>query len=367
MSAQNRIERHHDKLKKIRNEIRAVEKEIEATKKDETSVLYVLTNLDLDIDVTQSYIQNLKRQQKKKERQISSIESNLRTTQGELERLKEIFRKRLVYIYKYGRFKDIELLLTAKSFNDGLLWLEYQKRLSENDYRNYLKIKEKQARIARDRSLLSIELEQKRQLLRDKINEEAKLKSKKKERQKVLTSIRKNMDLLRLRLAEKEKEAEERRQLIAKLEREKKETPLTKPETLFTQLQGRLLWPTQGRIVSRFGRFKHPELKTVTENIGVEIQAAAGSPVQAVASGKVTAITWQRGRGNIVIISHYGGYYTVYTHLEVPLVDLLQEVEVGQVIGRVGESGSLQGPVLHFEIWQGTQVLNPEDWLAKST
>ena len=142
---------------------------------------------------------------------------------------------------------------------------------------------------------------------------------------------------------------------------------MPKPGTLFSELRGGMIWPTEGRIVTRFGKVKHPELKTITENIGIEIEAPEGSPVQVVASGKITKITWQRGRGNIVIVSHYGGYYTVYTHLEEILVDLLEDVEPGQVIGSVGESGSLKGPVLHFEVWKGTTKLNPENWLAKST
>lgn len=367
LDAQNRAERHHEKLRRTRSEIRAVQKEIEVNKKDETSVLYVLTNLDLDIDLTHSFIQSLKKDERKKESQISKISKNLKTTQQELERLKEIFHKRLVYIYKYGRFKDIELLLTAKSINDGLLWVEYQKRLSENDYRNYLQIKDKQTKITRDQSLLTIELKEKKKLLRNKINEEAKLKTKKNERQKVLSSIRKNTDLLRQRLAEKENAAKEITHLIVKLEREPKRIPLPKSGTLFSELRGGMIWPTEGRIVTRFGRVKHPELKTVTENIGVEIKAPEGSPVQVVASGKITKITWQRGRGNIVIVSHYGGYYTVYTHLGEILVDLLETVESGQVIGSVGESGSLKGPILHFEVWKGTTKLNPENWLAKST
>jgi len=367
LGAQNRTERHHEKLRKARNEIRAVQKEIEANKKDETSVLYVLTNLDLDIDLAHSVIRNLKKERKKKESQISKINKNLKTTQQELERLKEIFRKRLVYIYKYGRFKDIELLLTAKSINDGLLWVEYQKRLSENDYRNYVQIKEKQTKITRDQSLLTIELKEKKKLLRNKINEEAKLKTKKHERQKVLTSIRKNTDLLRQRLIEKENAAKEITSLIARLERAPKQTPLPKPGTLFSKLRGLMIWPTEGRIVTRFGKVKHPELKTFTENIGIEIKAPEGNPVQVVAKGKITTITWQRGRGNIVIVSHYGGYYTVYTHLGEILVDLLDDVEPGQVIGNVGESGSLKGPILHFEVWKGTTKLNPENWLAKST
>jgi len=66
LNAQNRAERHHEKLRRTRSEIRAVQKEIAANKKDETSVLYVLTNLDLDIDLTHSFIQSLKKDEREK-------------------------------------------------------------------------------------------------------------------------------------------------------------------------------------------------------------------------------------------------------------------------------------------------------------
>lgn len=367
LHAQNGVAKHHDRLRKIRDEINRVEKEIKTNEKQESSELYRLSNLDLEIDMTQSIIRNLKTEQKQKEGEIAKIEQDLETTKRELAQLKKLFSKRLVYIYKYGRMKDLELLLTARSINDGLLWLEYQKRLSENDYRNYVKIKEKQAQIARNRDLLTIELGEKRKLLAEKIGKEQKLKRDKSKRQKILISIRHNTSLLRDQLADKEKAAEEIRKLIFQLEQSPQEQPLLPPETLFADLHGRMLWPTTGKIVTRFGKYKHPELKTVTENIGIEIEAPLGSPVKAVASGKVTAITWQRGRGTIVIVSHYGGYYSVYTHLEEIRVDLLEQVEMGQVIGTVGESGSIKGPILHFEIWKGTEKLDPEDWLAKNT
>lgn len=358
---------HHEKLRKIRDEIQNMEKKLEASKKKESNELYVLANLDLEIDLTQSVIQNLKREQAKREKQIHKLEANLKTTQEELKRLKQTLAKRMVYMYKYGRIKDLELLLTADSINDGLLWIEYQKRLSEHDYRNYLKIREKQEQIERNRDLLAIELEEKKKLLREKLREEQKLKQKKEKRQVVLRSIRKNTDLLRQQLAQKEQAAEEIRNMIVRLEREPQQKPMLPPETLFADLKGRMIWPTEGEIVTRFGRVKHPDLRTVTENIGIEIKAPLGNPVQVVASGKVTTITWQRGRGNIVIVNHYGGYYTVYTHLEQILVNLGEEVEMGQMIGTVGESGSISGPILHFEIWQGTEKLNPEQWLGKST
>ncbi len=360
-------EKHHVTLRKIRREINKVEKKIAVSEKKETSILYTLTNLDLDIDLTQSIIQNLKKQEKQKSQEITRLGRNLKSTLQELKKLKEIFRKRLVYIYKYGRMKDVELLLNANSIHDGLLWLEYQKRLSEQDYRNYLKIKEKQAQIALSKDLLSVELEEKHVVLEEKTKEELNLKQKKQKRQKILKGVRRNTDLLRQQLTEKEKAAEQIRRLIVKLEATPRRKPFVKPNTPFSQMRGRMIWPTEGRIVSRFGKYKHPQLKTVTENIGIDIRADLGAPIFSVASGTVTAITWQRGRGNIIIISHYGGYYTVYTHLKELLVNLLEEVEMGQEIGNVGESGSLSGPILHFEVWKGTTKVNPEHWLANNS
>lgn len=366
VQGQNKIEKHHERLRKLREEIRAFESKISSSKKTESSILNIVANLDLEIDLTQSLIQALKKEEKRKTNQIKELEKNLKTTQEELQKLKEIFSKRLVYFYKYGRIKDLELLLTTPSLNQGLLWLEYQKRLSEHDYRTYLKIKEKQAQIIRDKDLLTVELEEKRKLIEEKLKEENKLKAKKAERQKVLHSIRQDIELLRQQLAEKEQAVAEIKRIILQLEQQRPgRAPLLKPSKPFNELKGQMIWPTQGKIITRFGKYRHPELKTITENIGIDIQAPAGTPVHVVASGRVTAITWQRGRGNIVIVSHYGNYYTVYTHLQEILINLMEEVEMGQVIGTVGESGSLKGPMLHFEIWKGTEKLNPEDWLAE--
>ncbi|RMD95442.1 MAG: hypothetical protein D6813_00360 [Calditrichaeota bacterium] len=365
-NGQNRdVQSYQQQLRKIRNEIRAYEDELSAKERKESTLLHHIQSLDLDIDLTQHIIQKLKKEAEKKRRQIAVLQNHLKETRQELERLKKLFAKRIVYFYKYGRIKDLELLFSAKSINQGLLWIEYQKRLSQHDYRNYLKIKEKQEQIIRDKDLLAVELEEQRQLLKEKLAEEKKLKAKKQERQKLLASVRKDKEIIRQQLIERQKAAAEIRRIIFDLEREPVPTPVAKPGILFHDLKGHMPWPTEGKIIGHFGKYVHPELKTVTENLGIDIQAPLGTPVQAVADGRVTAITWQRGRGSIIIISHYGGYYSVYTHLQEILVDLLDEVSGGQIIGTVGESGSLEGPMLHFEIWKGTKKLNPEEWLMR--
>jgi murein DD-endopeptidase MepM/ murein hydrolase activator NlpD len=125
-----------------------------------------------------------------------------------------------------------------------------------------------------------------------------------------------------------------------------------------------LIWPVQGEIISHFGRQRHPTLNTITENLGVEIKTKLGTPVFAVSDGEVQTITWQRGRGNIIIISHGEGFYTVYTNLSEIRVELSDIVKQGQIIGTVGDSGARDTPILHFQIWKNTHNLDPEEWLA---
>ena len=367
LSAQASLRKHHERLRKIQEEISVAEKEFSAREKKEALQLLHLSNLDLDIDLTQSLVQDLKKESEGKAKDIARIEANLKVAQEEVERLKEMLSKRLVYFYKYGRVKDLELLLTARSFNQGLLWLEYQKRLSAHDHRNYERILEKEAQIARDKELKTIELRESKRLLAEKLKEEAGLKRKKAERQKVLNSVRRSKELLRQQIAAKRDAAAEINRIIMESEQTPDAIPLLPPNTPFAAMKGKVPWPARGPVIGKFGRYRHPQLKTVTVNIGIDIQAGLGDDVQVVAGGRVTRITWQRGRGTIVIVRHYGGFYTVYTHLEKLFVNEFEDVEMGQVIGSVGESASFDGPVLHFEIWKGTEKLNPEIWLAKAT
>ncbi len=365
VQAQDRIEKNHERLRRIRDDILSMEKEINASKKKEATVLGQLNLLELDIDLANAVIQDQASTLTKKKREINKREKQLKESEAELVRLKDLLAKRVVYMYKYGRAKDVEVLLASKSLTDGLVWMEYQSRMAEHDLRTLRKIQEKSGQIARDRDRLARDLRESSNILTKKRKEENKLSVKKKQQQKILYKVRKSTNLLRDQLSAKEMAAAEIKRLIVELEKRPDRIPMVRPDTPFAELRGSMIWPVSGRIVARFGKYRHPELKTVTENIGIDIAAPAGRPVQVVASGQVTAITWQGGRGTIVIVSHYGGYYSVYTHLEEVRVDLMQNVDMGHVLGLVGESGSVDGPLLHFEIWQGTEKLNPESWLGK--
>jgi murein DD-endopeptidase MepM/ murein hydrolase activator NlpD len=132
----------------------------------------------------------------------------------------------------------------------------------------------------------------------------------------------------------------------------------------FAKGRGSLDWPVRGTVIGRFGPETHPKYGTTTLNNGIDIQAAMGAPVRAVAKGRVEYTSDDyAGYGEIVILNHGDGYYTLYAHLSDISVSQSQEVTPGQVIGKVGDTGSLKGVELHFEVRKGGSALNPEDWL----
>ena len=163
--------------------------------------------------------------------------------------------------------------------------------------------------------------------------------------------------------------------MIANLdkEREKRNKELERQRALsgvaesnpFLASQGELIWPAKGEIVSRFGIQKHPTLKTITDNPGIDIKVKLGTPVVSVLDGVITTITYIRGFGNTIIIDHGSGFYSVYSHVENIRVAENDYVTANSVIAEVGQSGSLSGPMLHFEIWRNKTKLNPEEWLNK--
>jgi len=362
------IDRTHQqtRLQQIRKEIEGYRQKIQKEEQREVQLLDALAGLDRDVDLTHKFLTELENEQTKKSQQINKISRDLETTRDELKRLQEIYKKRIVSFYKYGRMKDIELLLYAKSFNQTLTWFKFQKLIAQNDQRNYLNILKKKEKIETKRNKLKKEVIARRKIINEKRQEENRLKTKSKERNELLSQVQENKQIYLQRLEEYEISKQEIQRLISKEENRRLnlEQEGIVQTTDFPRLKGRMIWPTRGKIITHFGRYKHPKWNAITlENIGVDIQAEFGQEVKATAKGIVTAITWQRGIGNVVMINHLGGYFTVYTHLSQIFVQVNENVETGQVIGRVGDSGSLRGPMLHFEIWKNKQALNPEEWL----
>ena len=135
----------------------------------------------------------------------------------------------------------------------------------------------------------------------------------------------------------------------------------------FPALRGQLPDPVRGALLGRYGRVLAPDARTATFRKGVAWEAPVGTPVYAVAAGRVRYAGRFRGYGNVVILDHGSDHFTVSAHLDRIDVALGDPVAAGAAIGAVGETGSLEGPQLYFEIRRGGEALDPADWLARPT
>ncbi len=171
---------------------------------------------------------------------------------------------------------------------------------------------------------------------------------------------------LRTRAAREEKAASELRSAAARLEETLRRMPTSAPAARGSGLaRGRVPRPLAGKVRAGFGRQVDKEFKTQTLRTGIEIAAPAGSPVHAIASGRVLFAGWFRGYGQMVIVDHGSGDLSVSGYLDEIHVVAGDSVEGGQPIGSVGETGSASGPGLYFEIRHDGKAVDPQLWLAK--
>jgi septal ring factor EnvC (AmiA/AmiB activator) len=132
----------------------------------------------------------------------------------------------------------------------------------------------------------------------------------------------------------------------------------------FSSLRGRLPRPAGSRIEVGFGRVVDPKFRTVTVQKGVDIAAQRGEDVLAVAPGRVVHAGWFKGYGNLVIVDHGEGFHTLVAHLASMTAAAGEDVDAGALLGTVGDTGSLKGAYLYFEIRDNGKPVDPRPWLA---
>lgn len=356
-------------LNAVRQEIRELERQLKAKEAKEKSLLEQLEDSERETGLIKKLISGLEDEITLQNRQIRKAESQLSAAEEKQGILKNLVARRMVSMYKYNRLADWKALLTFSNINQALVWVRYQKRIIQNDRRQLDQLIENTQTIIVSQTQLKNELQIKQQLVSENRSKSDLLVKKKNEQQSLLAEVRKSMEAEREKLRLKilaEKEIQDRiAQEALRKERLKKPPPVKTGQVAFETLRGKLIWPSQGPIVTRYGKVKHPTLKTWTENLGIEIQAPEGGSVLNVCPGQVMSVFWMRSAGNIVIIDHGNNYYTVYSHLEVVSVQQGLWLEQGAAIGKVGDRQSLHQSRLEFQVWKGKDHLDPSLWLKQ--
>ena len=364
----------NDAINKMKKEIEELSSKLRKANISEATTSKRITNLDEELALINKLIQSLKKEEDINRGKINILKNDITIKENELNIMKNRYEQRVVNSYLKGRISDLEKVLSSTSWRQAVYRTQYLKIISSIEQKMTKEIENLLLRINKDRLQLESLLRQSIALKREKQKQMSSLRKMRIKREKELTRIRQDKSALANYMQEKAAGVKQLESIIKKVLEDKarferEERIRQQQEALktkeFNLLKGQLPWPTEGRVISKFGKQWNARLKTTTDNPGIDIKGQPGSPIRSTMSGIVTTVTYIRGYGTTVIIDHGGGFYTVYSHVTNIQTHVDSEVRSGDVIAYMGDSGSVNGSKLHFEVWGKGQKLDPEKWLMK--
>lgn len=296
---------------------------------------------------------------------LSASEAKAKQAGAALDQATLALGPRLTARYRMGREGYLRFLLGAKSIADVLRRKRLFNALLETDLDALaaLRFAADGARSARDELLASrAELAQSAQAEADR---RAALEAKVLQQKKLLATVQQERAVHEQAVRELEEAA---RTLSGKLSELEKSSPKPQqaPAAPLRKSRGKLLFPVErGRVEVRFGRTLDHRFGTVTLQRGIDIRSPLGTPVRAVWPGKVVHAGWFKGYGNLLIVDHGEGIFSLAAHLDALEKAVGDEVAAGDEVGTVGDTGSLKGAYLYFELRDGQKPLDPERWLSR--
>ena len=364
----------NDAINALKTEINQLRLKIKTAESRERSASTRISSLDEEISLTAKLIRSLKSEEEKTRKRILQLKSDILKNENELESLRARYKKRVVNSYRKGRLTDLEKVFSSTTWRQAIYRTQYLKIISDIEKKLTNQIERLLIQISQQKLELEAVLRNNLKLVRDKQQQISSYRDMRIDREKELNRIRNDKKALSNYIEEKEAGIIQLESIIkkvledkARFERElriRKQQEALKTKS-FKALKGQLPWPAEGRIIAKFGRQWNSKLKTTTENPGIDIKGQPGSPIRTVLGGVVTTITYIRGYGTTIIVDHGGGFYTVYSHVTNIQTAVDGQVRNGDIIAYMGDSGSINGSKLHFEIWGKGQKLDPEKWLIK--
>ena len=361
-------------INSLKSKIAETRKDIQNQQNKEQSTAKRISALEKEMSLISQLINKLTSVERHTKSQIRKLEQFIPENERLLDTYLNRYEKRAIEIYKKGSPTSIVKLLSSSSWRQAVYRVRYMEIVSIIEKTMQDSIQLLLVDITNQKTELNNALRKNINTKNDKAKQQALLTKNKKVTQSELNNIQQNKKELEKYLSEKQeglKQLETVRQklfndknksLREKRIREQQEYLNTKQ---FAELKGQLPWPIEGKIVTKFGSHRNVELKTTTDNPGIDIEGTPRSPVRTVLNGIVTTITFIRGYGTTIIIDHGGGFYTVYTHVTDLQIHEDGEVKSRDIIAYTSDADAINGSILHFEIWGNQQKLDPEQWLIK--
>ena len=368
----------NEELRGINKEIREKRQLLKKTRKVETQVNVELKKIGKELEGKEASLAVLQRELKGAEGSLTRTQQEIETVREDTERKKQQIRQRLSALYKAGEIGGVRVYFSSESFPQMMENMHYMKAVLTNDRNLFGEYNSRIERLKLLRSSLEGDVERKEKF---KVNIESKKREIEEVKEGKAAFLRKLGEDKKTYLASlKELQANARRlqTMVERLEAKSRKGYTVKkenkpvggrpsllhiPEKGFGALRGRLSMPTKGEITDGFGRHKHPDFNSYTVSNGITIAAPQGADVCSVYDGQVIFADYFKGYGNMVIVDHGGGFFSLYAHTARIMKKVGTTVARNEVIASVGDADSTRGPMLYFEIRYQGKPVDPSPWL----
>jgi septal ring factor EnvC (AmiA/AmiB activator) len=352
------------RLSRINGQIKDLKARIEAEARKESSVLSSLARVNLNKSLVQKELAAQNVELERARADLAAIKADIRTIRSNLDRERESIEKTLVTLYKFGRLDFFQFLLQARdieTYASESKNLAILARHQEDVVSRFLFSLDEQraAEAALDSKQRDLaEMVRAANLKKQELETEARKYA------ALVQETRKNKDTFKQTLEELSASADELQKMMNKIINQ--EWVLPAAFVPLYERRGQLPWPLEGKVITAFGFERHPDFQTMVMNKGLEISPGKDkSLILSVHTGKVVYADYFQGYGNLLIVDHGMTYYSLYGHCAEFLVAIGDMVRAGQPVAMVGDTGSLKGECLYFEIRYKTKALDPLQWLKR--
>ncbi len=357
-----------DDLDKSRQQLEAIEQRLEKTLADiarkesvENDVLKDLNSVDRQLVSLKKRVAKEKIRLKKIDKTIAGENVELKKRKDEVEQLQTQVQKRLVSLYKSEEAGVLKTLFSSQNISGLLEDYDYLDRVVKHDRELLVEFRKRVERRQSSLTRLSATKKNRQRVANTLKTEETALKRTARLKKRYLAVVRKDRSALDRMASGLKARAERLTVLVSELESGGTGSGQG-AVSLFHLQKGTLPWPVEGRIKTAFGKHKHAELGTLLENHGVDIFANDSTGVKAVWDGRIAFAKRFQGYGNLIIIDHGGGYYTLYAQVQKLLKKTDETVEKGDLIAYTGFENA---DYVYFEVRKGRTPIDPLLWIER--
>lgn len=369
VTPQKRLKKSAASAETVHSRLRQAQSDLASISRKEKSVLDEFNAAEEALNRARRQVRAARAEMAGLDARIGEIEEQSRELEAALSTGETYAAKRLSALYKLNWLGRIHLLATAESFFDFVHRRSSLQRILAQDDALLEALNNDKIALESLLTQLNAKKAEKRSLeltLKDRIGG---LSDRQEQRRGLLEKIRGEKKLEIAALKALKQAAADLDTAVMHIEPSvpKSAAPVKNKseDKMFDAYKGLLSWPVKGKIITFFGPHRDKEYAVTNFQSGINIRAERGEPIRCVADGYTIFSNWFKGFGNMMIIDHGDHYYTVYAHLEEVFKVKGDRVEKNEVIATVGDSGSLMGPALHFEVRYHGKPVDPMKWIRK--